>query len=178
MAQFRTIEIDFDVHKLIENERRGFEEAPNNALRRLLGLPEAVPDTNRRLAEYAQPLTDATEGPVLETNRALAEAARASWWDKGVMLPNGTSVRMKYNSRTYEGRIHNGKWVIGDQSFDSPSAAAGVAITRKGTTTALNGWLYWEVRVPGEDHWVHLSTLRPKGRVVDSIDLPVEEPGL
>ena len=34
----RTIKIDFDIHQLVELERRSFEETPNDALRRLLRL--------------------------------------------------------------------------------------------------------------------------------------------
>ena len=41
MAEVRTIEIDFDIHKLIETERRSFAESPNMVLRRLLNLGEA-----------------------------------------------------------------------------------------------------------------------------------------
>ena len=37
---FTSIEIDFDIHKLIELERRSFTEKPFIALRRLLKLPE------------------------------------------------------------------------------------------------------------------------------------------
>ena len=45
MAQFRNIEIDFEVHQLIKNERRGRNESPNDALRRLLkiGEPKLAP---------------------------------------------------------------------------------------------------------------------------------------
>ena len=38
MVNYRTIKIDLDVHKLIETERLSFSEAPNDVLRRLLGL--------------------------------------------------------------------------------------------------------------------------------------------
>ena len=38
MGEMRTIKIDFDIHKRIEMERRGFDDPPNAALRRLLGL--------------------------------------------------------------------------------------------------------------------------------------------
>ena len=34
----RKIDVDFDVHQLIELERRNFGESPNDVLRRLLGL--------------------------------------------------------------------------------------------------------------------------------------------
>lgn len=37
----RKIDVDFDVHQLIELERRNFGESPNDVLRRLLGLRDA-----------------------------------------------------------------------------------------------------------------------------------------
>lgn len=44
MQSFRTIEIDYDVHRLIELERSHIRETPNDVLRRLLGVdrPKAV----------------------------------------------------------------------------------------------------------------------------------------
>ena len=70
---------------------------------------------------------------------------------------------MSYKRRTYEGKIVDGSWVIGDRKFDSPSgAASGVAVTKKGKSTRLDGWIYWQVKLPGEDSWKSLESLRPK----------------
>jgi hypothetical protein len=137
---FRTIEIDFDVHRCIENERRGFDESPNDALRRLLKLGEQK-----------------------VVSLATVSPKRKSWSDKGVTLPHGTTIRMRHNGRTYDGRIIDGSWVIGDRTFNSPSgAASGIAVTKRGKPTQLDGWIYWEIKLPGEDGWVSLSSLRPK----------------
>ena len=38
MQEFRSVEIDLDVHKRIELAREGFSETPNAVLRRLLGV--------------------------------------------------------------------------------------------------------------------------------------------
>ena len=139
MSEFRTIEIDFDVHKLIENERTGFTESANDALRRLLKLPP----------------------------RAAAKATKKavnglrSWADEGVTLAHGTAIKMRYNGRLYEGEIVDGKWVVDGKTFDSPSgAASGVAITKKGKHTRLDGWIYWEAKQPGEDKWKRIAALR------------------
>jgi hypothetical protein len=143
---FRNIAVDFDVHKAIENERRGFTESPNDALRRLLKLPP--PATPSKLSAPPPP-------------------AKRSWSDKGVTLSSGTELRMKYNRRTYEGVIVNGEWVIGSKKFDSPSgAASGVAITKNGGTTKLDGWKYWYVKAPGEDKWTLIDDLRPETRPI------------
>jgi hypothetical protein len=136
----RSIEIDFDIHKLIEAERRGFDEPPFVALRRLLKLPE----------QTSLPVTAVPESGV-------------PWHGEGVTLPHGTKLRMIYGrpKRTYPGTIIHGEWVVAGEKFDSPSgAASGVAITGKGKKTRLNGWELWEVQRPGEAEWVFIDVLR------------------
>ncbi len=151
----RTIEIDFDVHKAIENERRGFDESPNDALRRLLGLPQ---------------------GKSVPAKNSAAIEKRKDWADKGVVLPHGTQLRMEYSGRTHAGEIVDGEWVIGGMKFDSPSgAASGVALTKKGKRTKLDGWKYWFVRRPSEAQWIFLENLRPGLRVIDAEKLTDED---
>ena len=146
MGQLRSIEIDFDVHQLIEIERRSFAEMPNIALRRLLGLDET---TGPGEDEPAAP----PEVPV--------SAIGYSWTGKGVMLPHGTETRMPYNGGQHFGEIDNGEWVVEGKRYRSPSAAAGgVAVTKSGKHTMLNGWKYWEVKRPGDDRWIPIDDLR------------------
>ena len=146
----RTIEIDFDIHKLIEAERRSFDEPANDALRRLLKLPK------KESAALGQ------------TSRPAAQArgnGQQSWQAEGVILPHGTKLRMVYGrpKKKYEGQIINGEWVVGGQTFDSPSgAASGVAVTAKGEKTRLNGWDLWDVQRPDENKWTPISKLRGK----------------
>jgi hypothetical protein len=152
MSRFRTIEIDFDIHKLIEAERHGFEEIPNDALRRLLRLPDRESKVPRKKS---------------------IQGCR-SWSGEGVMLHHGTLVRMRYNGRQYEGEIVDGKWVIEGKTFDSPSgAASGVAITKKGKQTRLDGWIYWEARLLGETFWQHINALRPRQTLVSQLNAEV-----
>lgn len=139
MTEMRTIEIDFDIHKLIENARTSFAETPNAVLRRLLGL-----------------------GAQLEAPAAFAGASQSgAWTGKGVTLPAGTELRMEYRGREHRGVIDNAAWIIDGQRFKSPSAAAGgVAVTKGGGRPSLDGWKYWQVRRPGDDRWISLATLR------------------
>jgi hypothetical protein len=141
MPEFTTIEIDFDVYKLIEAERRSFDEPRIDALRRLLKLPPK-----------------AIAG---RTNNSRPSGR--AWSGEGVTLAHGTRVRMRYNGRRYEGEIADGKWVIEGTTFDSPSgAASGIAITKKGKTTRLDGWIYWEIQAPGDTGWTPINTLRTR----------------
>ncbi len=157
MNEMRAIEIDIDVHKLIEMERASFSEAPNTALRRLLKLP---PASTRPQGGW-------------DDGKSPRHGARA-WVGKGVVLPHGTEVRMAYNHREFLGKILDGKWMIDGKSFSSPSGAArGVAVTKQGDVPQLDGWKYWTAKRPGEEKWVAIVKLRP-----DASQLTPEDLGL
>jgi hypothetical protein len=135
------LEIDWDIHKLIEAERRGFDEPPYVALRRLLKLPPPAPITTAK-----------------ETI-----GAGIPWSEEGVMVPHGSAARMEYlrGSQVYEGQFLNGRLVVNGQSFDTLSAAASaLAVTKDGSKTNLNGWQYWKAKFPGEKNWKSLDDLR------------------
>jgi hypothetical protein len=137
MSQYRTIEIDFEIHKLIEAERRSFDDPDNAVLRRLLKLPEKD-----------------------EQQEAGKPDGRA-WSSEGATLPHGTPTRMVYGENLIEGVISDGKWLCQGRTFDSPSAAASaLALTKDGQTTSLNGWNYWEAKLPGSAKWVKINDLR------------------
>jgi hypothetical protein len=141
MPNMRSIEIDFDVHQQIELERISFEETPNEALRRLLKLPPAKPVT-----------------PVATIDKSGTGVA---WSGKGVTLPHGTEVQMEYNGKMYSGHIADGEWVVEGNSSKSPSDAAGSAAkTKSGKNPSLNGWIYWQVKRPGDGAWSSLGSLR------------------
>jgi hypothetical protein len=150
----RTIEIDFDIHKLVEGERRSFDETPNDALRRLLKLPKKTNEEAQR--------------------SALAVGNQLPWQGDGVVLPHGTKLRMIYGrpKKTYTGSISNGEWVVEGQKFDSPSgAASAVAVTGKGQKTRLNGWDLWHAQLPGENKWTLISALRGKETTLADLGL-------
>ena len=133
----RTIEVDFDVHKLIEMERRGFDDPPNAALRRLLGLADP------------------------QASQTLARPDNDGWRGEGVHLPTGTQLRMIYSGHTYVASIDGARWVSDGETFNSPSgAASGLSRTKSGKRTRLDGWNYWEAKQPGADDWIKLSVLR------------------
>jgi hypothetical protein len=138
----QNIEIDFDIHKMIEAERLSFEEQPYIALRRLLKLP--VLEAN-------------TEG----VGATIGEGV--PFMEDGVIIPHGSLARMEYQrgKQVYEGQFMNGNLVVNGQSFSALSAAASVlAVTKKGGKTSLNGWLYWQVKFPAETKWRSLGKMR------------------
>ena len=137
MSEFRTIEIDFDVHKMIEMERQSFTESANDVLRRLLKIGE-------QSQGHPRPVRNGRP-----------------WSGKGVTLPHGTKLRMEYNGCEYSGVIEDGGWSVDGKRFLSPSAAAsGVAVTRDGKHTNLDGWIYWYIRRPSDEDWIAMRQLR------------------
>lgn len=137
------IEIDWDIHKLIELERSGFDEPPYVALRRLLGLSDDKDESNT------------LENAVYEPG--------VPWTEDGVIVPHGSLARMEYEygRQVYEGQFLNGKLVVQGQEFDTLSGAASeIAVTKAGQKTQLNGWLYWKAKFPGEKEWKALKELR------------------
>jgi hypothetical protein len=146
--QLRSIDIDIDVHRHIETHRTSFGQTPNEILRVLFGLPVAAPGRERK----------PSGGEV--SRGALSPAGDWSW--KGVVLPEGTELRMTYNGRTHTGIVAGGAWQISGASYTSPSSAAdALARSRDGRPVSLNGWTQWEVKKPGSNRWVVLDSLRP-----------------
>jgi hypothetical protein len=145
------IEIDWDIHKLIEAERRGFDEPPYVALRRLLKLP----------------------APEIRQARPSAEVGLA-WTEEDVTVPHGSDARMEYErgAQVYEGKFLNGRLVVNGRSFKTLSAAASAfALTKDGSRTQLNGWNYWKVRFPGETKWRSLGEMRrqPNAETIEAM---------
>lgn len=137
----RTVEVDFDIHKLIEMERRGFEDSPNAALRRLLGLPDA---------------NEIGEAP-------MRHGEGRGWRSGEVHLPSGTELRMTYGGRTHVGVVDGESWAVEGKRYNSASgAASGVALTKAGKHPRLDGWMYWEAKFPGSLEWLRLSDLRAR----------------
>jgi|26BtaG_2_1085354.scaffolds.fasta_scaffold17029_2 hypothetical protein len=137
----RQIEIDFDVHKIIESNRTGFEDTPNDVLRRLLGLNVQVNDVRK----------------------AKGLEKEGAWLDGVVELPPFTELKMVYNNREYFGIVRDGAWHddMGGVHHSPSGAACALARTKDGKKTNLNGKNYWYVKRPGED-WILYSSLEQK----------------
>lgn len=135
--QLRQIGIDLDVHRHLESKRSSFGQTPNDILRGIFGLPtKALP---------AAPAEPATNGA----------GEIGAWSGKGATLPAGTKLRMTYIGKLHTGVIEGGGWAVEGGHYESPSAAADAA-----TGKSLNGWLYWQVQLPGSDEWKPISALR------------------
>ena len=139
----RTIEIDFAVHQAIEAERHGFDEPPNSVLRRLLRLDSST--------DSSPPMG----GP--------ASANADSWTMKGVTLPEGTELQVKYAEVEARGRVVGGKLNFDGEGFRRPSPAAMTVIEHvRGDRVNVNGWMYVHAKPPGEESWTSLDQLRDR----------------
>lgn len=136
----RTIEIDFDVYKALTLRRSSEVVSENDVLRELLGL-------------LPQRLTGAVAG------QDSGDPAPGDWLTKGVRFPAGTEFRANYKGQTYLGRVENAALVMNGKRFDSPSSAA-VNITGNN----VNGWNFWECRLPGQAGWKTIKALRKSDR--------------
>ena len=131
-----TIEVDFDVFKALTARRPTEDVSENEVLRQLLGLPAK---------SAMQP--------------ARAAASPADWTTKGVRFPAGTEFRAFYKGQTHLGRVEGGALLLNGKRFDTPSAAA-MSIS----DSPVNGWTFWEARLPGQAGWKMIRTLRPGTR--------------
>ena len=125
------IHVDFEVFKAITARRPTEGVTENDVLRQLFGLP-----------------------PAGET-RADARHRAGDWVTKGVRFPEGTEVRAKYKGEVHLAQVKDGALFVDGKRFDSPSSAA-VSITGN----PVNGWNFWEVRLPGRGEWKLMNAFR------------------
>jgi len=130
-----TIEIDFEVFKAITARRKSEAVSENDVLRELLSLPPKHTGQPARVANNPR-----------------------DWITKGVTFPEGTEFRKTYKGRTYTARVEASAIVLDGKKYPSPSAAA-VSITG----SPVNGWRFWEARIPGQAGWKLIETLRRRG---------------
>jgi predicted CopG family antitoxin len=128
-----TIEVDFEVYKQLTIRRATEDVSYNDVIRELLELGQAEP-------------------------RAGGKAGAPSsedWIAKGVSFPVATEFRANYKGRTITARVEGGALMLNGQRYDSPSAAA-VSVTG----SPVNGWRFWECKLPGKSSWQLIEGLR------------------
>jgi len=128
-----SVEVDFEVLKALMARRASEDVTNNDVIRGLLNLPQAATGSGAAT-------TTGLEGRDFET--------------KGARFPAGTEFRAKHHGRVITGRVENGQLVVNGEPHNSLSSA-GYYITQY----AVNGWNFWEYRVPGGE-WRSASTAR------------------
>ncbi len=127
------IEVEFDVWRELTALRLSETDSYSDVIRRLLGAT----------APSADGVTPGQNGN--------------AWYPKGVKVPEGTLFRTTYQGQEHTGRVESGALVVNGERFRSPSAAGS-----RITGYSVNGWIFWECQLPGEDRWVTLDTIRQR----------------
>jgi predicted CopG family antitoxin len=128
-----TIEVDFDVYKQLTIRRETEDVSYNDVIRELLGLSKAKAIKLEKIINSAQ----------------------SDWVSKGVRFSVGTEFRANYKGQMRTGSVENGALVVNGVAYESPSAAA-VAVTG----SAVNGWRFWECKLPNKSSWQLIESLR------------------
>lgn len=129
-----TIDVDFEVYKQLTVRRQTEDVTYNDVVRELLGLAQTTPPPRGEKSASPSP---------------------SDWVAKGVRFPAGTEFRANYKGQVHVARVEAGALMLSNgKRFDSPSAAA-VSITG----SAVNGWRFWECKLPGKS-WQLIETLR------------------
>jgi hypothetical protein len=126
------IDVDFDVFKALTARRATEAITINDVVRALLKLPA--------IGEKSKPAPTSTVD---------------DWPCKGVRFPVGTEFRASYKGKPYAGVIKAGKLFVEGKQAYSPSNAATMI-----TGTNVNGWNFWECKLPGEGRWRTLAAFR------------------
>jgi len=129
----RSIKVDFDVYKALMARRKSEGVSFNDVLRELLDLDS--PSAAKHVLKLKKPTKP--------------------WMTKGVKFPHGTEFRSYYNGNDYSGQVDNGALVVDGERFDSASEAAFFI-----TGDEVNGWYFWECKLPGKKDWVGMSSLK------------------
>lgn len=131
MRNKETVEIDFDVWRELTARRSSKEVTYNDVIRGLLGWH----------LEWEQWKAESPDGPRGEP-----------WVQKGVTFPHGTKFRATYKGRLYEAVVDDGALLMDGKREKSTSGAA-----RAVTGTSVDGWRFWECKMPGSDSWRPIS---------------------
>lgn len=126
------IDVDFDVYKELTIRRETEDVTYNDVIRALVGL-----------------------GPVNKLKVVQKTFSKDSFISKGVEFPEGTEFRSQYKGKYYKAIVENGYLVLNSEKYTSPSPAA-VSITGN----SVNGWLFWECKLPNRSDWVTIKSLR------------------
>ena len=129
----QTVEVDFEVYKQLTIRRATEQITYNDVIRELLGIK-----------------TKASQ-PSSQSNGQSA----GDWVTKGVRFPAGTEFRSEYKGSFYAAKVEDGALVLNGKRYDSASAAA-----MSVTDSAVNGWVFWECRLPGQATWKLMKSLR------------------
>lgn len=129
-----SIEIDFEVFKALTAKRASEAVTYNDVIRDLLGLSQKDP----------------------KASNPSSAGSNSAWIYKGIRFPEGTEFRAAYKGVTHHASVKGGVFVDEHGNVRNSPSEAACAITQ----TSVNGWNFWECRLPGATKWRPLKALR------------------
>jgi hypothetical protein len=129
-----TIDIDFEVFKVLTMRRISEADSYDDVIRRLLALPA---------------------NPPMAANPKASNPASPPWVSKGVTFLEGSEFRANYKGEMVAAHVKNGRLMYGTGASSSLSHAA-----RLVTNTSVDGWTFWEVKRPADIEWRRAGDLR------------------
>jgi hypothetical protein len=132
------IDVDFEVWREITSRRMSETDTETDVLRRAFQMP-----------------------PKAAAPEPAPSGALTAWRDRqsGLELPNGTKLVMSYKGLEHYAEIVGGVWLQDGEPQSAPSSAAAAA-----TGVAMNGWLYWSAKRPGDAGFTKLAMLRKEAK--------------
>ncbi len=143
------IDIDDEVWKELQKRAIPFEDTPNSVLRKLLGLEDA--DKKNSITEIASKISKISEPIKLPTLISTVQVEPPNI----IGFLEGKRLWKRFKGKDYFAEVKNGKFIIDDKAFDSPSRAAMYI-----TGTFVNGWLFWKYNDPNNNQWLPIDKLR------------------
>lgn len=134
------IEIDLESYKKLVLLRENEQDTDADVIRKILSnYPISYGDKRNK------------------SNDAQADEVQASgsWFSRGVEFPAGTKFRGVAKGQTIGGVVKDGALVIGGKKQKNLSDAASRLLDYP-----INGWVFWQVLLPGEREWVQAKKLR------------------
>jgi hypothetical protein len=128
-----TIEVDFEVYKQLTVRRATENVTYNDVICELLGVVPTVVSKSE-----------------INTSSSLED-----WVGKGVRFPAKTEFRANYKGKLHTACVERGGLLLNGLHYTSPSRAA-MSITG----SSVNGWRFWECRIPGTSTWKSLLSMR------------------
>lgn len=135
---------DLEIHHVEEHQAGGRTNIENAAPVHKDHHPKGPEATAKFRAQWLSRNRSPAQSTVLpESNGSRARTQ---------LPPEGTRCRFTHAGREYRGTVADGRIEIDElpgKSFGSFSAASGEV-----TNTSRNGWLDWELLLPGNDEWL------------------------
>ncbi|MCC1495129.1 HNH endonuclease [Cognatishimia sp. F0-27] len=161
---------DMEVHHITPHSQGGKTSLNNGAIVHKACHPKSEQEVSAFYEKWRLRKSYLHQKKMQDRGFSQPPEAGTDYEQDGVVIPHGTPAKMEYQNgeQVYEGRFEDGVLMVNGLAYSSLSSAANaLAVTKNGKKTNLNGWLYWKVLLPGDDHWTPVRSLRDRAESKD-----------